>query len=86
MTTCTLAPTDAPTRSRSARILEWVARYFSRSVVSREAIDQAWIDSGLGRLNRATLEDIGAPPQLIDRAEQNEAWKLASALDATRLL
>ena len=84
MTTCTITPTYTP--SRSARILEWIARYFSRSVITREAVDQAWIDSGLGRLSRATLEDIGAPPQLIDRAEQNEAWKLASALDATRLL
>ena len=84
MTTCTLTPTYTP--SRGARVLEWLARYFSRSVVTREAVDQAWIDSGLGRLSRATLEDIGAPPQLIDRAEQNEAWKLASALDATRLL
>ncbi len=84
MTTCTLTPTYTP--SRGARVLEWVARYFSRSVVTREAVDQAWIDSGLGRLGRATLEDIGAPPQLIERAEQNEAWKLASALDATRLL
>jgi hypothetical protein len=55
-------------------------------VVSREAIDQAWFDSGLHRLNRATLEDIGAPPELVDQAEQREAWKLASALDATRLL
>ena len=84
MTTCTITPTYTP--SRGARILEWIARYFSRSVITREAVDQAWIDSGLGRLSRATLEDIGAPPQLIDRAEQNEAWKLASALDATRLL
>ena len=84
MTTCTLTPTVTP--SRGARTLEWVARYFSRSVVTREAIDQAWMDSGLGRLSRATLEDIGAPPQLIDRAEQHEAWKLASALDSTRLL
>jgi hypothetical protein len=84
MTTCTITPTYIP--SRGARILEWMARYFSRSVVTREAIDQAWMDSGLGRLSRATLEDIGAPPELIERAEQNEAWKLASALDATRLL
>ena len=84
MTTCTLTPTYVP--SRGARILEWVARYFSRSVVTREAVDQAWIDSGLGRLGRATLEDIGAPPSLIDRAEREQAWKLASALDATRHL
>ena len=88
MTTCTLTSNAASTvhTSHGARILAWVARYFSASVVSREAIDQAWIDSGLGRLGRDTLEDIGAPPALIDRAEQNEAWKLASALDATRLL
>ena len=84
MITCTLTPTVSATRG--ARILEWVARYFSQSVVTREAVDQAWIDSGLGRLGRATLEDIGAPPHLIDRAEQNEAWKIASALDSTRLL
>ena len=82
MTTCTLTPTVSTPRAQ--RIVEAIARYFSRSVVNREAIDQAWIDSGLGRLGRSTLEDIGAP--LIDRAAQNEAWKLASALDATRLL
>ena len=86
MTTCTITPTVTSTLPRGARILEWVARYFSQSVVTREAVDQAWIDSGLGRLSRATLEDIGAPQHLIDRKEQNEAWKLASALDATRLL
>jgi hypothetical protein len=86
MTTCTLPPSVTPTLPLGARVLEWVARYFSQSVVTREAVDQAWMDSGLGRLSRATLEDIGAPPQLIDRAEQNEAWKIASALDATRLL
>jgi len=85
MTTCTITPTVA-TPSMGARILEAAARYFSRSVVSREAIDQAWFDSGLHRLNRETLEDIGAPPALVDQAEQREAWKLASALDATRLL
>jgi hypothetical protein len=84
MTTCTLIPTYVP--SRGARILAWVAYYFSRSVVTREAVDQAWIDSGLGRLGRATLEDIGAPPSLIDRAEREAAWKLASSLDATRHL
>jgi hypothetical protein len=84
MTTCTVTPTAAP--SLGARILEAVASYFSRSVMSREAIDQAWFDSGLRRLNRATLEDIGAPPELVDQAEQREAWKRASALDATRLL
>ena len=84
MTTATLIPTCPP--SLATRILERLARYFSRSVVTRESVDQAWIDSGLGRLGRATLEDIGAPAQLIDRAEQNEAWKLASALDSTRLL
>ena len=84
MTTCTITPTIGA--SHGARILAWVARYFSASVVTREAIDQAWIDSGLGRLSPATLIDIGAPPQLVARAEQNAAWKLASALDATRLL
>ena len=84
MTTCTLTPTVSTPRAQ--RIVEAIARYFSRSVVNREAIDQAWIDSGLGRLGRSTREDIGAPPALIDRAEQDEAWKLASALDATRLL
>ena len=61
-------------------------RYFSRSVVTREPIDQAWIDSGLGRLDAATLKDIGAPPHLAERAQLTEAWKLAAALDATRHL
>ena len=88
MTACTLTSNAAPAirTSHGARILAWIARYFSASVVTREAIDQAWIDSGLGRLSPRTLEDIGAPPALVDRAEQNEAWKLASALDSTRLL
>ena len=88
MTTCTLNSNAASTipASHGARVLEWIARYFSASVVTREAIDQAWIDSGLGRLGRRTLEDIGAPPSLIDRAEREAAWKLASSLDATRHL
>jgi hypothetical protein len=85
MTTCTITPTVAAP-SLGARVLEAAARYFSRSVMSREAIDQAWFDSGLHRLNRATLEDIGAPPELVEQAERREAWKLASSLDATRLL
>ncbi|MEO5686068.1 MAG: hypothetical protein ABIR54_01805 [Burkholderiaceae bacterium] len=84
MTTCTLTPTVSA--SFGTRFVEAAVRYFSRSVVTREAIDQAWIDSGLGRLSRATLEDIGAPPQLLADAERREAWKLASALDAARLL
>ena len=84
MSTFTLTPTTVP--SLGARVLEAVATYFSHSAVSRESIDQAWFDSGLHRLNRATLEDIGAPPELVEQAEQREAWKLASALDATRLL
>ena len=84
MTSCTLTPTvSAPF---GTRLLQAVLRYFSRSVVTREAVDQAWIDSGLGRLGRATLEDIGAPPSMIHDAERRESWKLASALDATRLL
>ncbi len=84
MTTCTLTPTvRIPLGSR---FLAAVARYFSHSVMTREAVDQAWIDSGLGRLGRATLEDIGAPPELVERAAQREAWKIASALDATRHL
>ncbi len=84
MTTCTITPTL--TAPLGIRLLEAVVRYFTHSVVTREAIDQAWIDSGLDRLGRATLEDIGAPPAMIERAEQKEAWKLASSLDATRLL
>jgi hypothetical protein len=60
--------------------------YFSRSIVTRESVDQAWIDSGLGRLDAATLKDIGAPPHLGEHARLLEAWKLAAALDATRHL
>ena len=82
MTTCTLTPTLAA--PLGTRFLEALFRYFSRSVVTREAVDQAWIDSGLGRLSPATLQDIGAPPELIDRAQQRAAWRLAAALDATR--
>ena len=84
MTTCTVTPTV--TVPYGVRFLQALVRYFSHSVVTREAADQAWIDSGLGRLNRATLADIGAPASLVDEAERREAWKLASALDATRLL
>jgi hypothetical protein len=84
MTTCTLAPTlPAPL---GTRLLQAIVRYFSRSVVTREAVDQAWIDSGLGRLGRATLEDIGAPASLIDEAQRRETWKVAAALDAVRHL
>ncbi len=84
MTTCTVTPTVAT--PIGSRVLQAVTHYFSRSVVTREAVDQAWIDSGLGRLNRATLEDIGAPPAMLHDAQQRESWRLASALDATRLL
>ena len=84
MTTCTITPTIST--PLGARLLAAAWRFFSRSVVSREAIDQAWVDSGLGRLGSATLEDIGAPPQLIARAQQRAAWKLGAALDATRHL
>jgi hypothetical protein len=84
MTTCTLTPTLAA--PLGTRFLEALFRYFSRSVVTRAAVDQAWIDSGLGRLSRNTLEDIGAPSQLLAVAEQREAWKLAASLDAMRHL
>jgi len=84
MTTCTLTPTLAA--PLGTRFLEALFRYFSRSVVTREAVDQAWIDSGLGRLSRNTLEDIGAPSQLLAVAQQREAWKLAASLDAMRHL
>lgn len=85
MTTFTITPTVAP--SLASRVLDSVFRYFSRSVVSRESMDQAWIDSGLHRLDAATLKDIGAPAGVIEgveSAELREAWKVASALDATR--
>ena len=84
MTTCTVKPTLAA--PLGTRFLEALFRYFSRSVVTREAVDQAWIDSGLGRLGRNTLEDIGAPPQMVAVSQQREAWKLAAALDAIRHL
>ena len=81
MSTCTVTPTVTP--SPGTRLLDALLRWFGRSVVTREAVDQAWIDSGLGRLNRATLEDIGAPPELVAEAQRREAWKLLGALDAT---
>ena len=88
MTTCTVVPTVVPAvvPSRGQRILETLARWFSHSAASREVVDQAWMDTGLGRLSRATLEDIGASPAAIDAAERREAWNLASSLDATRLM
>ncbi len=84
MTACTITPTVAA--SPANRLLELLFRFFSRSVVTREAIDQAWLDSGLQRLDAATLKDIGAPPALAERQSLQEAWKLAAALDATRHL
>jgi hypothetical protein len=84
MTTFTITPTVAP--SLASRVLDSVGRYFSRSVVTRESVDQAWIDSGLGRLDAATLKDIGAPPGVAEAGSLREAWKLAAALDATRHL
>ena len=84
MTTCTITPTvSAPFGSR---VLDAVLRYFNRGAVTRELVDQAWIDSGLDRLDATTLEDIGAPSHVGERARLREAWKLAAALDATRHL
>jgi hypothetical protein len=82
MTTCTVNST--PATPLGTRFLEAFFGFFSHSVVSRESVDQAWLDSGLGRLDAATLKDIGAPPQLSEREQLREAWKLAAALDATR--
>ncbi len=84
MTTCTITPTVAT--AHGSHFLELFFRFFSRSTVTRESVDQAWLDSGLDRLDAATLKDIGAPPHLGERASLVEAWKLAAALDATRLL
>ncbi|HEY9024755.1 MAG TPA: hypothetical protein VIP05_10660 [Burkholderiaceae bacterium] len=84
MTTCTITPTVAP--ALTSRLLESVVRFFSGSVVSRESIDQAWFDSGLHRLDAATLKDIGAPEGVVECLSVKEAWKLAAALDATRHL
>ena len=84
MTTCTITPTVAP--SLANRVIDTVFRYFSRSVVTRESVDQAWFDTGLSRLDAATLKDIGAPPGVAEAGSMREAWKLAAALDATRHL
>ena len=84
MTTFTITPTVTP--SLASRALDAVWRYFSRSVVTRESVDQAWIDSGLQRLDAATLKDIGAPAGVAEAQALREAWKLAAALDATRHL
>ena len=84
MTTCTATKTAAA--PLGTRFLEVFFRFFSRSVVTREAVDQAWIDSGLGRLDAATLQDIGVPPHVSERQRVMDAWKLAAALDATRHL
>jgi len=84
MTTCTVTPTVAP--AFNSPWLNAVVQYFSRSVVTRESVDQAWIDSGLHRLDAATLKDVGAPSGFLEGMTQREAWKLAAALDATRHL
>jgi len=84
MTTYTVTPTVAP--AFSVRLLEPLFRLFSRSVVTRESIDQAWLDSGLHRLDAATLKDVGAPSALVESVSLHDAWKLAASLDATRHL
>ena len=84
MSTCTITPTART--SSGSRLLELLFRYFSRSVLTREAVDQAWVDTGLDRLDAATLKDIGAPPGLTEREQLRDAWRLAAALDATRHL
>lgn len=84
MTACTAHTTLAA--PLGTRFLEAFFRYFSRSVVTREAVDQAWIDAGLDRLSAHTLKDIGAPPTLAERAALRDAWKLAASIDATRFL
>jgi hypothetical protein len=84
MTTCTVTPTVAS--ASAGRLLESVFRFFSHSLVTRESTDQAWIDSGLQRLDAATLKDIGAPTAVAEAANLREAWKLAASLDATRHL
>ena len=84
MSTCTVIPTVAA--PFGSRFLESFMRFFSRSMVTRESVDQAWIDAGLGRLDAVTLRDIGAPPHLDEHARLREAWTLAAALDATRHL
>jgi hypothetical protein len=84
MTTFTITPTATP--SLASRWLEAASRYFSRSVLTRESIDQAWVDSGLHRLDAATLKDIGAPACMVEGLSVREAWTLAAALDATRHL
>lgn len=84
MHSCHVIPTVAP--SLGQRLAEALSRWFSHSLASREAIDQAWVDTGLGRLSRATLVDIGAPTDTLDAAERREAWSLLSALDANRHL
>jgi len=83
MTTRTLTPTLAA--PLGTRFLEAFFRFFSRSVVTRESVDQAWIDAGLGRLDASGRQDSDASPP-SERARLAEAWKLASALDATRFL
>ena len=84
MTTCTVTPTL--TVPLGTRFLEALFRFFSHSTVTRESVDQAWLDSGLDRLDVGTLKDLGAPAHLSERAQLREAWKLAAALDATRHL
>ena len=75
----------APRPSLRRRLLEAVIRHYRWPVlVSRELVDRAWLDVGLGRLDRHTLEDIGAPPWEVTKAEEREAWRTLGALDRTR--
>jgi hypothetical protein len=84
MTTFTVTPTLAP--AFTSRVLDAAFRFFTRAAVARESMDQAWFDSGLHRLDAATLEDIGAPPAVAEAASLREAWKLAASIDAVRHL
>jgi hypothetical protein len=70
----------------ASRALALFVRWLGRSKVAPTATDRTLIDSGLGRLSSATLEDIGAPPELLDQAVQREAWKTFATLDAKRHL
>jgi hypothetical protein len=85
MTTCTLPAARQPARSLLRRLRDGFQRHFHWPVlVSRELVDRAWLDAGLGRQDRVTLDDAGTPSWVAGRDEVRDAWEALGALDRVR--
>jgi len=89
MTACPLSTqpvlAPAPARSLARRLFDGFWRHYHWPVlVSRELVDRAWLDAGLGRLDRPTLDEHGAPTWVAEREEDHAAWRTLEAVDRTR--